>query len=164
MEITKSEIRKYRPNRSPNTLLEGPFAYAPSEVYKRLGLIKKNRTELVRVLRDGVPVTVFGKLAAEIGTSKTILGKVIGLPSSTLTRRRQSKRLSPDESDRLYRVASAYRSALQLFEGDRKAAQRWLNAPAKALEGSSPIEYLDTEAGAEAVNALILRLERGVIT
>jgi putative toxin-antitoxin system antitoxin component (TIGR02293 family) len=93
-----------------------------------------------------------------------VLGKIIGLPSSTLTRRRQSKRLSPDESDRLYRVASAYRNALQLFEGDRTAAQRWLNEPAKALGGSKPIDYLDTEAGAEAVHALILRLEHGVIT
>jgi putative toxin-antitoxin system antitoxin component (TIGR02293 family) len=53
---------------------------------------------------------------------------------------------------------------LQLFEGDRTAAQRWLNEPAKALGGSKPIDYLDTEAGAEAVHDLILRLEHGVIT
>lgn len=139
-------------------------AFAPGEVYKRLGLIKRDRAELIRVLRNGLPVAVFGKLATEIGTTQAALGKVIGLASSTLSRRRQSKRLSPDESDRLYRVASAYRSALQLFEGDRSAARRWLNEPAKALDGSKPIEYLDTEAGAEAVHDLILRLEHGVIT
>jgi putative toxin-antitoxin system antitoxin component (TIGR02293 family) len=96
-------------------------------------------------------------------SAQAALGRIIGLPSSTLARRRRSKRLSPDESDRLYRVASAYRNALQLFEGDRTAARRWLNEPAKALGGSSPIDYLDTEAGTEAVHDFILRLEHGVI-
>ena len=162
MGTLKSQSRIYRPQAPTGAAPAATFA--PSEVYKRLGLIKADRSELVRVLRIGVPVAVFGKLATEIGTSQATLGKVIGLPSSTLTRRRQSKRLSPDESDRLYRVASAYRSALQLFEGERTAAQRWLNEPAKALGGSSPIDYLDTEAGAEAVHDLILRLEHGVIT
>ncbi len=160
MGTPKSENRTYRAAAKATPAA----AFAPSEVYKRLGLIKADHSELVRVLRTGVPVTVFAKLATEIGTSQAVLGKIIGLPSSTLTRRRQSKRLSPDESDRLYRVASAYRNALQLFEGDRTAAQRWLNEPAKALGGSKPIDYLDTEAGAEAVHDLILRLEHGVIT
>jgi putative toxin-antitoxin system antitoxin component (TIGR02293 family) len=162
MGTSKSAIRTYRPGSSEERVRVETFA--PSEVYKRLGLIKSDRSELVRVLRIGVAVSVFAKLAEEIGTSQAALGKVIGLPSSTLTRRRQSKRLSPDESDRLYRVASVYRSALQLFEGDRAAARRWLNASAKALGGSSPVEYLDTEAGAEAVQDLILRLEHGVVT
>ncbi|MCB1800111.1 MAG: DUF2384 domain-containing protein [Gammaproteobacteria bacterium] len=160
MGTTKTEPRTYR----PETVVAPPGAFTAGEVYKRLGLIKSDRSELVNVLRIGVPVSVFAKLAAEIGTSQAALGKVIGLPSSTLARRRQSKRLSPDESDRLYRVASAYRNALQLFEGDRAGARNWLNEPAKALGGSSPVDYLDTEAGAEAVHDLILRLEHGVIT
>jgi putative toxin-antitoxin system antitoxin component (TIGR02293 family) len=162
METTKSTTRIYRPGRSNHIPPEA--AFAPRAVYTRLGLIHGDGSELIRALRDGVPVTVFDTLAAEIGTSKTLLGRVIGLPSSTLVRRRQSKRLSPEESDRLYRVASAYQRALQLFEGDRKAAQRWLNDPAKALGGISPIEYLDTEAGAEAIQDLILRLEHGIVT
>ena len=162
METTKSATRTYRPGRPSQIPPE--VAFTPRAVYKRLGLIQRDGSELVRALRDGVPVTVFDTLAAEIGTSKTLLGRVIGLPSSTLVRRRQSKRLSPEESDRLYRVASAYQRALQLFEGDRKAAQHWLNEPAKALGGISPIEYLDTEAGAEAIQDLILRLEHGIVT
>ncbi len=53
---------------------------------------------------------------------------------------------------------------MRLFAGDRTAAKRWLNEPAKALAGSSRNRYSDTEAGAEAVRDLILRLEHGVIT
>ncbi len=162
MESLKSTTRTYRPGRS--TPIPPEAAFTPRAVYRRLGLIREDQHELIDTLRDGVSVAVFDTLASEIGASKTLLGRVIGLPSSTLVRRRQSKRLSPEESDRLYRVASAYQRTLQLFEGDRQAAQRWLNDPAKALGGISPLEYLDTEAGAEAIHDLILRLEHGVIT
>jgi putative toxin-antitoxin system antitoxin component (TIGR02293 family) len=162
METADTTTRTYRPGRPSQIPPE--VAFTPRAVYKRLGLIQRDGAELIRALRNGVPVAVFDTLAAEIGTSKTFLGRVIGLPSSTLVRRRQSKRLSPEKSDRLYQVASAYQRTLQLFEGDRQAAQRWLNEPAKALGGISPIEYLDTEAGAEAVHDLILRLEHGIVT
>jgi putative toxin-antitoxin system antitoxin component (TIGR02293 family) len=138
-------------------------SFDPTVVYRRLGLIGDDETRLVDVLRAGVPAAVFGRLAEEIGTSQAMLGRLIGLPPSTLARRRQAKRLSPEESDRLYRVASVYQSALQLFEGDREAARRWLNEPAKALGSSTPLAYLDTEAGAEAVHDLVLRLEHGVV-
>lgn len=162
MESLESTTHTYRPDRSAQISPEATFT--PNAVYQRLGLIREDQHELVNALRNGVSVAVFDSLATEIGTSKTILGRVIGLPSSTLVRRRQSKRLSPGESDRLYRVASVYQHTLQLFEGDRQAAQHWLNEPAKALGGIRPIEYLDTEAGTEAVHTLILRLEHGIIT
>jgi putative toxin-antitoxin system antitoxin component (TIGR02293 family) len=131
----------YRAHRS--TSLAPETAFSPQAVFQRLGLIQKDTSELVGILRDGVAANVFDALARETGTPKTLLGRIVGLPSSTLARRRQSKRLSPEESDRLYRVASAYQRVLQLFEGDRESAQHWLNAPAKALGGISPIEYLD---------------------
>lgn len=51
-----------------------------------------------------------------------------------------------------------------MFEGDKNAAVAWLKRPAKALGGSTPLDYLDTAAGAEAVHDLITRLEHGVIT
>ncbi|MGH8615251.1 MAG: antitoxin Xre/MbcA/ParS toxin-binding domain-containing protein [Gammaproteobacteria bacterium] len=72
--------------------------------------------------------------------------------------------MSPEESDRVYRIAAAYRSALQLFEGEAESARRWLNEPAKALGGNSPLQHLDTEAGAAEVRDLIGRLEHGVYT
>jgi len=73
-------------------------------------------------------------------------------------------RLSPEESDRAYRLAVILAAAVELFEGDEKAARRWLNTPAKALGGATPVSYLDTEAGADAVRDLIGRLEHGIIS
>ena len=137
---------------------------AAASVFVHLGFIQHDRTELVPILRAGAPIKVFTNLVALLGTSQKELGSLIGLPPATLSRRVKSKRLSPEESDRAYRVASAYRAALQLFEGEKAAAVDWLKQPAKALGGATPLSYLDTEAGAEAVHDLIGRIEHGVIT
>ncbi len=116
-------------------------------------------------IRRGLPVKVLDLLTEELGVSQQTLLKVVALPSATLARRRRPPgRLSPQESDRVYRVAAAYRAALQLFEGDAETARRWMSEPAKALGGNTPIQHLDTEAGAGEVQDLIGRLEHGVIT
>ncbi|MEO1483634.1 MAG: antitoxin Xre/MbcA/ParS toxin-binding domain-containing protein [Myxococcota bacterium] len=134
------------------------------EVYKSLGIITSGRTDLVKTIRSGIRINAVYKTADAAGTSVAALGRIVGLPSTTLSRRKGTTgKLSPDESDRLYRVASIYKDALHLFEGSKPMTQRWMNAPAVALGGSTPLEYLDTEAGAERVRELIWQLESGVV-
>lgn len=135
-----------------------------SGIFARLGLVAHNRIDLVKGIRDGLPVSVIDKLIKELAISQQTLLQIIALPTATLTRRRTQKRLTPQESDRVYRVITAYRTALQLFEGDVDAARQWLNEPAKALGGNTPLQHLDTEAGADEIQDLIGRLEHGVIT
>ena len=54
--------------------------------------------------------------------------------------------------------------ALVLFEGDSRAAERWLSSPRRALGGATPLERAQTENGAREVEALILKLELGIFT
>ena len=54
--------------------------------------------------------------------------------------------------------------ALKLFEGDSRAAERWLSSPKRALGGAVSSELAETEAGAREVEALIGRLEHGVFS
>ena len=54
--------------------------------------------------------------------------------------------------------------ALELFEGDSRAAERWLSSPKAGLGGAAPSEFAKTEAGAREVEALIGRLEHGVFS
>ena len=54
--------------------------------------------------------------------------------------------------------------ALELFEGDSRAAERWLSSPKAGLGGAVPSELAKTEAGAREVEALIGRLEHGVFS
>jgi putative toxin-antitoxin system antitoxin component (TIGR02293 family) len=130
------------------------------------------------------------RLQVELGTAQAVVLKLTHISPATLTRRRASAarqrvartaaskpaaakesrktpapaRLSPEESDRIYRVASIIDSADQLFEGDHEAALRWLKEPSRALGGVTPLDCLETEAGTEMVRDLIGRLEYGVIT
>lgn len=54
--------------------------------------------------------------------------------------------------------------ALKLFEGDSRAAERWLSSPRRALGGAVPSELARTESGVREVEALIGRLEHGVFS
>jgi len=157
--VTSSTARVFHPSLQPT---KGQFD--PAGVFARLGLIASNREDIVTEIRHGLPVNVIDKLTKELAISQQLLLQVIALPTATLTRRRAQKRLTPQESDRVYRVATAYRAALQLFEEDAEAARRWFIEPAKALGGTPPLQHLDTEAGADEVQDLIGRLEHGVIT
>ena len=131
-----------------------------------LGLsLKGSADAIIDLTRQGFPVGVIDRLVEKLGVSQRELLRTIALSSATLTRRRaKNKRLSSQESDRVYRIAAAYLAALRLFEGDEEAARRWFREPAKALGGNTPLEHLDTEAGADEVQDLIGRLEHGIVT
>lgn len=134
-------------------------------VFESLGIVGAQAHNLVAEIRQGLSVQVIDKMVKELHVSQGALLKAIDISTATLTRRRQSgQRLNVHESDRVYRVASAYRSAVQLFEGDRENARQWMRIPSKALGGNTPLEHLDTEAGADEVQDLIGRIEHGIVT
>jgi putative toxin-antitoxin system antitoxin component (TIGR02293 family) len=158
-----SQVRVYKPRSPSRRRVGGAPGPVGARLFRRLGLVS-NRADLVKQIHRGFPVAVIEKLAEELELSQQALLKVVGIAPATLTRRRNSAAglLSPGESDRIYRIAAVYRSALQLFEGDADAARGWLGEPAKALGGDTPLQHLDTEAGAAEVSDLIGRLEHGV--
>ncbi|MGE5153324.1 MAG: antitoxin Xre/MbcA/ParS toxin-binding domain-containing protein [Bdellovibrio bacteriovorus] len=119
--------------------------------------------DAVALVRTGLPTTVIEGLARSLGTSQRDLLAASAIAPATLTRRRNAGgRLTPAESDRIYRIADCLADAIRLFEGDRDAARGWLMEPARALGGATPFEYLATEVGATEVRRLIGRLEHGV--
>ena len=158
-----AQVKTFNPRRSPRRLANTANTPTGTEIFRRLGLVK-DRAGLVEQIHHGFRVTVIEKLAKELQIPQQALLKVAKIAPATLTRRRKSasKLLSVEESDRVYRIAAAYSNTLQLFEGDVDSARRWLNEPAKALGGNSPLQFLDTEAGASEVRDLIGRLEHGV--
>jgi putative toxin-antitoxin system antitoxin component (TIGR02293 family) len=90
--------------------------------------------------------------------------RLIKISPRTMHRRKETGKLSPEESDRLVRAARIIDHARQLFENDVKAANRWLSTPQPALAGATPLEYARTEVGAREVEALISRLEYGIFS
>jgi putative toxin-antitoxin system antitoxin component (TIGR02293 family) len=90
------------------------------------------------------------------------IARVIRLPRRTMVRRKKSRKLSREESERLVRLSLVFEKATNLFEGDNAATRAWLNAPCKALGGIAPLVVAETELGARAVEDVIGQLEHGV--
>ncbi|MBI2379188.1 MAG: DUF2384 domain-containing protein [Gammaproteobacteria bacterium] len=118
--------------------------------------------KIISVIKAGLPYGVVEQLCAELDIPATRLAKVIQIAPATLARRKQGGVLTVTESERAARLAALFERAVQLFDGDRLRARRWMHTPQKALGGVLPLDYADTEPGANAVRDLIGRLEHGV--
>ncbi|MDX1997900.1 MAG: antitoxin Xre/MbcA/ParS toxin-binding domain-containing protein [Thermoanaerobaculia bacterium] len=141
-------------------LTAAPF---PTFAGQLLGLGQADLLSLDRAVRSGLSYQAVERLAAEIELPLPQISDLIQVPSRTLLRRKSEGRLHPDESDRLMRLLRVFSRALELFEGDAESARRWLGRPLPALGGASPLRFAMTDVGAQEVDALIGRLEHGVI-
>lgn len=132
-------------------------------ILKRFRLKLGRDRSLVDVVRCGMPTknaldflhTTSGSVPYE-----TMI-RVAGISKRTLERR-SGKKLKPDQSDRLVRIARIIGLAEDSI-GTEEQALEWLNTPNQALYGSRPIESLDTDAGASRVETVLGRLREGSV-
>lgn len=129
-----------------------------------LGVDATDYLKLAKKVESGLPFDTFERVGRVSGLSTDDLRSAIRIAPRTLTRRRIEKRLSPEESDRLVSVSRLLSQAIELFEGDVKAALDWFTSKNRALGGISPLSAASTEIGSREVEALIGRLEYGVFT
>jgi putative toxin-antitoxin system antitoxin component (TIGR02293 family) len=121
-------------------------------------------TQLIAAVERGFPYQLLHALSDSTGLSIETIADVARIPARTLSRRKASGRLEPDESERLLRLSNLVDKATALFESDRQAAIEWLCRPQKALGDGVPLQYAKSEIGARAVEDLIGRLEHGIFT
>ena len=124
-------------------------------------LASEDPTGLVSAVRDGIPTERFASLRDLLGVSTGELASVVGITTSTLSRRRKRGVFDPDESERILRIAHLALRAVEVLNG-KENARSWLTQPARALGGEAPLHFADTEPGAREVERLLLRLEHGV--
>jgi putative toxin-antitoxin system antitoxin component (TIGR02293 family) len=120
--------------------------------------------QLIREIEQGLPMRAVESLALGLGMALPELAERLGIPARTLARRKTAGRLSPDESERVVRVARLLEKALALFDWDGSEARQWLRQPKQALAGQSPLDYARTEIGAREVENLLGRIEHGVFS
>jgi putative toxin-antitoxin system antitoxin component (TIGR02293 family) len=122
--------------------------------------------DLAETVRAGLPSAALDHILEELRgylESNTQVYELVG-STRTLQRKRSTKeRLSPVESDRLVRFARMIVRAEEAI-GDEPKALRWLITPNRALEGQLPLELLDSDAGAVAVDQVLGRIEHGVFS
>lgn len=152
-DVSKSTSRRKRV-KEPQAI---PYAI-------RIGVRARSAQDLIRKMETGFSYKAFVRLQGLLESSIKELGDLLQIPRRTLTRRKQEGRFAPDESERLLRLSRVLDSSIDLFEGDRETAVRWLRSPSRALSGETPLEMSKTEVGAREVETLIGRLERGVFS
>jgi putative toxin-antitoxin system antitoxin component (TIGR02293 family) len=135
----------------------GPHAYVVLA-----GMKTYEPKRLLDEIRRGLAITHLERFRANFQLDTDTLAHLLRMTHRTLARRKSQKRLTPQESDRLLAVARLFARALDLFEGDSAAAQRWMRRPQPSLAGMTPLEAAGTEIGTAEVERLIARLEEGV--
>jgi putative toxin-antitoxin system antitoxin component (TIGR02293 family) len=119
--------------------------------------------ETVQCIRAGLPMVEFEALQELLGLGAEELAGHLAISRSTLMRRRKSRRLDAQESDRLLRYARLYARA-EATLGDASAAREWLKHPVRGLGYESPLQFAETEAGGREVENLLGRIEHGVFS
>jgi putative toxin-antitoxin system antitoxin component (TIGR02293 family) len=120
--------------------------------------------QTARAVKLGFPYARLAEFQRATQLSWESVSGLVGIPKRTLARRQSEGKLQPDESDRLYRAWALFEKAVDLFEGDVAAANRWLQTPQEVLGNQTPLELASTDVGAREVENLILRLEQGVFS
>jgi len=131
---------------------------------RSLGLKISSRDGLIQEIKRGLRVTTLNYFSKRIALQERELAHYADISTRSLARRKKEGRLNSDESDRLVRLSMLFDEATDLFEGGRERASQWFLSPKRALGGKSPIEYADTEPGAQEVRDLMGRIEHGVFS
>ena len=120
-------------------------------------------TEDIRaIIHKGLPYKSFEVIRHRYHIDLPVLTRILSLTPRTMARRKTERRLNALESDRLARLARILTYASEVF-GTREKASTWLNRPNRTLEGTPPIELLDTDLGTQVVETMLGRIEHGVI-
>jgi putative toxin-antitoxin system antitoxin component (TIGR02293 family) len=128
-----------------------------------LGRTLRTEAELQTAIREGFPQPVVEEVMRSGELTLKEVATILDLSPRSLQRRRHEGRLARYESDRLYRLARIIALA-KIYIGDEGAAIRWLRHPNRALGGSVPLDVIDTELGARAVENVLGRIAYGGIS
>ncbi|HEY0790607.1 MAG TPA: antitoxin Xre/MbcA/ParS toxin-binding domain-containing protein [Chthoniobacterales bacterium] len=115
---------------------------------------------LVARIRQGYPPSVFRTLRDALELSDAELAGHLRIPRRTLSRRLRAETFSPEESDRMARLAAVFTRAARLFGPDK--ARAWMKSPLEALAGETPLGRCDTTLGASEVEDVLGRIDYGV--
>ena len=118
-------------------------------------------TELRRRIKEGLPFRSLESVRERLRLTVPEAAAVLHMPTRTMARRRQSRKLDPAESDRLYRIARVAAYAVSVFADEDKATT-WLQRSNRSLAGELPIRLLDTDVGARQVEDILGRIEHGI--
>jgi putative toxin-antitoxin system antitoxin component (TIGR02293 family) len=131
---------------------------------KVLGQRVSSQLKMADVVDHGLPTVSLERVKRALRLSDAEVGHALGISLKTIHRLRRdpSRHLSSSASDRLYRLARLFHLASEVFE-DPEAAREWLRSPQLGLDDRVPMDLMTSEAGSREIEALLLRIDYGVV-
>jgi putative toxin-antitoxin system antitoxin component (TIGR02293 family) len=129
---------------------------------KVVGRGVRSPQDLAERVREGLPFAALSAVMEQYGISRDVLCDLLHLSPRNFLRRRDQKRLSPDESDRVYRLARVIAHANRVFEDPDESAD-WIQTPNASLGKQQPLTLLDTDIGVQQVDQVLGRIEHGIV-
>lgn len=142
------------------TVTQHPSAYSRAlvRVGKMINREIRDALDEVQLTQTGIAPVALEALVGPIvslGDLKWVIAR------RTWTHRKQKNELlTPAESGRWLRAAKMVALAEEVF-GDQDKASRWLHKPRKAYNNQSPLEMIQTEAGAKLVEETLNQIDAG---
>jgi putative toxin-antitoxin system antitoxin component (TIGR02293 family) len=128
---------------SPEEILELPKNQSPVDAGK--------------LILRGLPVRCLKVFQRITAATEEELSYILWISSRTLKTRLRTGRLTPVESDRLYRAARVIGGALFHFNNDEEQVRAWLRSPASKDHDVFPITLLGTFGGVELASHYLER-------
>lgn len=135
------------------------------QIAEWLGAKPRNEFDLARIVRNGLPLTIQAEFLSH-GMTKEEFHMII-IPHRTFRHRTERLNkglpevLTADESDKALRAARVLSLAERVF-GDRPKAFSWMRKAKKRFQGATPMEMLQTEAGARLVEQMLIQVDEGM--
>lgn len=123
----------------------------------------RSSAELRARILDGLPYAALESVMGIFHLERSEVCEALDLSPRTFSRRKIERRLQPDESDRLYRMARIAARATEVL-GDTETAARWLHRSNRALGGDPPLHLVRTDLGSRQVEQVLGRIEHGVVS
>jgi putative toxin-antitoxin system antitoxin component (TIGR02293 family) len=115
--------------------------------------------ELDAAIADGLPSGSLAALMREANLSARDLAPI--MPPRTQMASKARERLTPEQSDRLARLARLFSLAEEAL-GSSDKARSWMNRPNRALGGKRPLELARRSSGSLLVEQVLGRINHGV--
>lgn len=140
--------------------METAFQLPESNAFALLGVNAPQQRQAIDALLAGLPTTGWQRVAAALQLSDQQLASAVSISISTLTRRKKEGSFTPEESDRLLRLAGLAAKAGTVFTSHERV-HSWFTSPNQQLGGETPLSYSRTSVGAAEVNRLLERILDG---
>lgn len=146
-----------KPTKEPSVTTKVSYQQALSNLLGK-EIVGGGEVAIHRRVRAGLPVDAVRRLI-DAGVGREVVDNIVK-PRTLDHRKQKGEALSPDESDKLFRVAHLIALGDKVF-GNHDKTMRWLSKPKRFLDGETPLEMALTTQGSAMVEETLHGIDHG---